>query len=441
MSGRIERKMVGGNAVEIIPYQGVHCDEYLMREVKSGRCSLFYKGILQLSWKEIDNKKSGGFTVYEKGKAIRSQDWDGLGGKEYRYMENSKNGLELVVEGSGVIYRGGFDNVESMKREGRGVEFDEKSGRVLRCGVWRNDELFQVIQEFESEDVMIEYEVDEGEENVSVLNRHPVYEGGYVFDEEKKEYVRHGEGCEIDVNTGCALREGKWETGKLVESMDLFDGWYVKMDKNDVLDWRRQMEIHNLTVEYSVGNENSVDIRGSISEHLSPVYNSYNNGEDGDHKDDDRNGEERNEMQENNSQVIQYSSITKAAEISKDCENIRFMKCPDLGGFLSFTQCSNSLLSVVIDDDSLNNATYVSFMSLNKLKSITIGSRSLTKATWLKIMNCGNLESLKIGPESFRNATILKVTDCSNLKSISVGDENALSTNFMTCNELVLSGE
>ena len=160
-------------------------------------------------------------------------------------MWNSKKGLELVVEGNDVIYRGGFDSIESMKREGKGREVDKKSGRVLRCGEWKHDELFQVIQEFENDEVMIEYEVEEGKENVSLLNRHPVYEGGYVFDEETTSYLRHGEGCEID--GGIAAREGKWERGKLVESVDLFDGWYVKMEGNDVLGWGRNSEIHNLT--------------------------------------------------------------------------------------------------------------------------------------------------------------------------------------------------
>ena len=43
---RTEQKTVNGNAVEITTYQGDHCDEYLVREVKSGQCSLFCKGIL-----------------------------------------------------------------------------------------------------------------------------------------------------------------------------------------------------------------------------------------------------------------------------------------------------------------------------------------------------------------------------------------------------------
>ena len=152
-----EKRTVSGEEVEIVTYQGEHCDEYLVREVKSGRCSLFYKGILILSWKEVNGVRVGGFTLYEKGKALRSEDWNGLGGKKHRCIENCKNGLELVIEGNGVVYRGGFDDVESMKREGRGMEFDEESGRVLRCGVWKNEELFQIEKECESEEVMIEY--------------------------------------------------------------------------------------------------------------------------------------------------------------------------------------------------------------------------------------------------------------------------------------------
>ena len=115
-----------------------------------------------MNWKEVNGVKVSGFTLYEKGKALRSEDWNGLNKKDHRYVENCKHGLELVIEENGVVYRGGFDDVESMKREGRGMEFDEKSGRVLRCGVWKNDELFQIEKEFESEEVMSEYAIEEG---------------------------------------------------------------------------------------------------------------------------------------------------------------------------------------------------------------------------------------------------------------------------------------
>ena len=75
-----EKRIVNGEETEIVMYQGEHCDELLVRKMKSGRCSLFYKGIIQLSWKEVNGVKVGGFTVYEKGKALRSQDWKGLSG-------------------------------------------------------------------------------------------------------------------------------------------------------------------------------------------------------------------------------------------------------------------------------------------------------------------------------------------------------------------------
>ena len=213
-----EKRVANGEEVESVTYQGEHCNEYLVREVKSGRCSLFYKGIVQMNWKEVNGVRVGGFTVYEKGKALRREDWNRLNGKDHRCIENCKHGLELVVEENGVVYRGGLDNVESMKREGRGMEFDEKSGRVLRCGVWKNDELFQIEKECESEEVMIEYAIEEGTSNLNVLNRCPVYEGGYVFDEEKREVLRHGYGCKIE--GGVAVREGTWERGALKESVN-----------------------------------------------------------------------------------------------------------------------------------------------------------------------------------------------------------------------------
>ena len=56
-----------------------------------------------------------------------------------------------------------------------------------------------------------------------------------MFDEEKRELLRNGYGCEIDVNTGIAVREGTWERGVLKESVELFEGWYVKMKGSDVV--------------------------------------------------------------------------------------------------------------------------------------------------------------------------------------------------------------
>ena len=389
-----EKRTVDGEEVEIVTYQGEHCDEYLVREVKSGRCSLFYKGIVQLSWKEVNGVRIGGFTVYGKGKALRSEDWNGLGGKEHRCIENCKNGLELVVEGNGVVYRGGFDDVESMKREGRGMEFDEKSGRVLRCGVWKDDELFQIEKECESEEVMIEYAIEEGMENVSVLNRHPVYEGGYVFDEEKKEVLRHGYGCEIDVSTGIAVREGKWERGELKESVELFDGWYVKREGNKAVKGVHDevLKVEDLKVEIHNWNEwNSVS--KSVTELVIPSN---------------------------------YCNEPKWSVF--DVSELKWLK------------------SIEIGDECFENVNEVKLFGMNRLESVVIGENSFTKkknsygndpSRHFYLKNCERVRVLKIGCWSFSDYTVCEIENVDGLEVIEMGELGEKSYNFC-CSSLEL---
>ena len=379
-----EKRTVSGEEVEIVMYQGEHCDEYLVREVKSGRCSLFYKGIVQLSWKEVNGVRVGGFTLYEKGKALRSEDWNQLGGKEHRCIENCKNGLELVIEGNGVVYRGGFDDVESMKREGRGMEFDEKSGRVLRCGVWKNDELFQISQEFESEEVMIEYAIEEGESNLNVLNRHPVYEGGYVFDEEKREVLRHGCGCVIE--GGVAVREGVWERGELKESVELFDGWYVKREEKEVLkDVHNEVKVEDLRVEIHNWNEWE-NVNKRVTELVIP------------------------------------SNCCNEAEWSVfDVNELKWLK------------------SIEIGDECFENVNEVKLIGVNRLERVVIGKNSFTKHKnhygndpnrYFYLKNCARLRELKMGHHSFSDYSVCEIENVPSLEVIEMGELNGDGSNF-----------
>ena len=382
-----EKRTVSGEEVEIVMYQGEHCDEYLVREVKSGRCSLFYKGILQLSWREVDGIRAGGFTLYEKGKALRSEDWNQLGGKEHRCIENCKNGLELVIEGNGVVYRGGFDDVDSMKREGRGMEFDETSGRVLRCGVWKNDELFQIEKECESEDVMIEYAIEEGKSNLSVLNRHPVYEGGYVFDEEKKEVLRNGYGCEIE--GGVAVREGTWERGVLKESVELFEGWYVKREGSEVVkDVRDEvLKVDDLRVEIHNWNEWET-------------------------------------MNKRVTELVIPSKYCNEAEWSVlDVSELKWLK------------------SIEIGDECFENVNEVKLTGMNELESVVIGKNCFTKCKnhypgsinpnhHFYLKNCERVRELKMGCYSFADYSVCEIENVPSLEVIEMGDLNGYSYNF-----------
>ena len=389
---RNEKRVVNGVETEIMTYQGDHCYEYLVREVGSGRCSLFYKGILKLSWKEVNGIRTDGFTVYEKGKALRSEDWNGLTGKEHRYIENCRHGLKLVIEGNGVVYRGGFDDMELMKREGRGIEFDEKSGRILRCGVWKNDELFQISQEFESEEVMIEYAIEEEESNLNVLKRHPVYEGGYVFDEEKREVLRNGYGCEIDVNTGIAVREGKWERGLLINSTELFNGWYVRREEKDLFEWM-ETDLSDKQAEVKEAWEEELALFDLDIHDLSRWST-----------------DERMEV----------------FVISSKCCNGDEWKVLDVSEL-------KWLKSIEIGDECFEKVNEVKLIGLNQLERVVIGQNSFTEHKFdikrnpdrrFYLRNCERLKELKIGRYSFSDYSVCEIENLPSLEVIRIGDLN-----------------
>ena len=385
VSSKCERKSVKGREFEVTTFQGEHCDEYVVKEEKSGECRLYRKGVLELSWREENGRKTGGFTVYEKGKALGKENWlSVLSGEERRYIENNMKGIRMIIrrgEENHVVYRGGFDNEESMKREGEGYAYDEESGRVLVHGVWKNDELFQILQEFESENEMIEYEVIKGE-NVSVLNRRPVYEGGYTYNELSDKYVRHGKGNEIDLSSGVATSEGEWSNGEVKDRVELFGGWYVKGREEDSL------------------------IQGVVETRSADVHNEV----------------EWNSLNWNVFEIV----------VSSNCCNEKSMKVLDL----SELKC---LKRVEIGNECFKYVNEVKMAGLNELESVVIGMNSFTqyknsygndsnRRFYLK--NCPKLKSLKMGRYSFSDYSVIEIENVDALEVIEMGALNEWSHNF-----------
>lgn len=368
-------KEVNGVLVEIITFRGEHCDEVRVKEVKSGRVSLYRKGILQRTESSADGMDRIECTEYKRGKACfyrHLPPWRNTG--DVRCIQNCRNGLQLVVEGKGVIYRGGFDNRESMKREGRGMEFDKESGRVLRCGVWEKDALIRIEKEFESENVMIEYDITKGC-NRSALDCYPVYEGGYVMDENRGECVRHGEGCEIDASTGVAVREGRWERGELVESVELVNGWYVNTMNQNPFTW-------------------------GLSKH----------------------------------DECELSGVETATEllVPSNCRNDPVETRFDVSGW-------KKLDRIAIGDDCFKFVEEVKVVGADELKSVVIGKRSFTKwkngfgnnpSRCFCLQNCSSLRELKIGNYSFSDYTRFRVENLPSLEVLEVGDWNDKSWCF-----------
>ena len=186
-----------------------------------------------------NGKRVGGITEYENGKAIQKEGWDSLlgnDGEDRRIIENCKEGLIMTIrrkckedgEDDGcVIYRGGFD--EEMNRESYGIEYDIENGKEKIEGYWNKDKLNRMIREFDADNnQMIEYAENGDNDNVELLNRIPMYIGGYSIENGK--YVRNGVGYLIDEKSGTANRESEWANGieKKEVGTDLYEGWYVK---------------------------------------------------------------------------------------------------------------------------------------------------------------------------------------------------------------------
>ena len=308
-----------------------------------------------------------------------------LNGEERRYIENNVKGIRMIIrrgEENHVVYRGGFDNEESMKREGEGYAYDEKSGRVLIHGVWRDDKLFQILQEFESENEMIEYEVIGGEENVSVLNRRPVYEGGYTYNELSDKYVRHGKGNLIDLSSGVAKSECEWSNGEVKDCVELFGGWYVK------------------------GREENSLIQGVVETGPANVHNEV-------------------EWNSLNNSVLEIV-------VSSNCCNDSSVRVLDLSEL-------KYLRHIKIGNECFEYVDEVKMAGLNELESVEIGKNGLTQHKngcgndpnrHFYLKNCPKLRSLKMGHHSFSDYTVCEIENVDALEVIEIGDVDKKSYNF-----------
>ena len=409
-----EKKKISINGVEyeVTLYQGDHSSEYLLSEMKDGkvegRCQLFNRGILSLAWMMKNGKRIGGVTEYENGKAIQKEGWDSLlgnDGGDRRIIENNKEGLIMTIrsksqngedEDGCVIYRGGFD--EEMNRDGYGIECDIENGKEKIEGYWSKDKLIQMIREFDAEkNQMIEYaeNEDNDESNVELLNRIPIYIGGYSIEDGK--YVRNGKGYLIDEVSGTANRESEWENGKEKKEcgIDLYEGWYVKG--------------MNESIRSVLKNENPSEIK------TKPTVNVPAKRVD------------IHDSSELNAMDLKVTELV----ICSDCCND--MNALNLSKF-------EWLESIEIGDNYFGSVKTFQIDGLNRLRTIKIGNNSFTqkkndegndKSKSFHILNCESLESIDIGEYSFSDfAGEFELKNLPQLQSIEIGTIGSWSYNF-----------
>ena len=364
-----KRIVVENVEYELTLFQGDHANEYLLCEMNDGkvegRCQLFNRGILNLAWIMQNGKRTGSVTEYENGKAIQKESWESiLEADDRRIVENCKEGLIMTIRskrqnnenGGIIIYKGGFD--EELNRHGYGIEYNRENGKEKIEGYWVKDELIQIIREFDADNnIMIEYEAIE---NVDIMNRIPIYVGGYSLENGK--YVRNGKGYLIDEKSGTAIHENEWEHGEeKIGGIDLHEGWYVEgmseSIRNVLKDEMRTQPVANVP-------DKRVDIHN------------------------------RNELNELDLDVTDLV-------ISSNC-------CNDV---LQVNLFSYQLLqSVSIGNDCFESVKTFRIEGLNRLKTIKVGSNSCThkknsywndKSKSFHILNCRSLESIEIITGSF----------------------------------------
>ena len=395
--------------------------------------------------------------------------WQKEDGKElFTQKSFVNNGVRIMVKGDGVKYQG--DVVDKDKSDGSIESIIQWDGDHPDEQVHNADANFvrKTYRVYVSDDSIItvcydgkydsnkKYVYTEWDEKGKLKSRGLVFgdlREVYPFKEFKDGIMKEYE-YDYDVNNGAIDIETKKKIhhGKYVNSMKR---GYPRNDNPQKVPSsgpNAEDTQERLPSADATGTNDSIppvgmrtNPNGSNRGTESPIYNSNTNQENGNGEKVDEwkkeGGNDRNGPSDTTVPVTnRYSSITTIEDIGVNCEHIHLQKCYNFRGILSLSKITG-LVSVVIDDDSLNKVTLITFNRMKNLESITIGARSFTTATGLRIENCDKLESLKIGPQSFKNATSFKVMNCQNLKSITVGNDTEFSDSFMNCEELVLSSE
>ena len=224
ITSRRQTGIIHGKEYSFIYYQGDHQQEYLVYPNNhTGVVRLFKNGVVSLEWEIKNGKRVGYLVLFENGCAVMKESWDSIFGDDNCYcFIFTEDGMQLAIEDKyshQVIYTGNYN--PEMQRDGRGIEYDAKSGKELFEGIWKNDRLQRILKVFEDNRMV---ELNESSQTTDVSDWKPTYMGSYFYDEEKLLFLRHGRGCTIDPESGMADSKGEWDMGEEVWSTPLLDG-------------------------------------------------------------------------------------------------------------------------------------------------------------------------------------------------------------------------
>ena len=403
-AGPAEYREVDGCMCCVQQYKKEHQQEYTIMQMKNGLphglAQLFENGLLRLQWTMENGKRVGDVTVYEEGLAVKRVNWNYFySSEDERAIENQRAKEVMIItasESEVIVYRGGFDS--AMNRDGFGIEYDRSTGEPLYSGVFVNDQLFQINQEFVSPSKMIEYQI-ETESNLKAVARHPIYVGEFKLDPITGVYQRHGKGREIDPKTGLAVREGDWCEGTPISKgfVKVIDGWYNREEPK----------------------------KEQIPKEIPPLI-------------------------EKKSQIATITNEFELNSMSREIKSLIITHNVDFFSGVTTLSLSSypSLVEIHIGDSCFGSVSQFVITNNNKLETISIGMNCFTTKphNWGKVdgrkcqfIHCASLKQLKIGEYSFSDYASCEFRDLPLLESIDIGSSS--SSFCFSGADLVLTGE
>ena len=416
-------------------YQGEHEDDYSLK--KNGRVCLFHNGILKMTY-EVDEEDSGigDFTRFENGRVAFVQSFDDILDKHnFNRIVNHARGERMEIysyETGKLIYHGEFN--DRREREGRGIEYDGKSDRMLFEGIWKENKLVEIIRKIEG-NIMTEFKRNGN--NTIASNRIPVFVGEFVYDEEKESFIRNGRGYWIDEKTRIATREVEWKDGVEVSGRDLVDGWYTQSTapkpKPKPKPTPVSKPVSTPIPKTQEKHESSMKSTPIPIETIKPTTNDPV-------KPAPKSVPDPKREEPTAPLRINVTGSTKWSDVSFQVTDLTISSncCNDLNA-LNLNRFE-WLRSIEIGNDCFGSVKTFKIDGLNRLITLKIGKNSFTrkknsygddKSKLFHIMNCGILESIQIGDYSFSDyAGQFELSHLPQLQSIQIGTIGSDSKNF-----------
>ena len=380
-----------GDATYTVQYfQGDHADEYTMKN--KNKVCLYYNGILKMVFQENQyGCQTGDFTRFDNGHVAFVQSFDEiLDNSKYFYrIVNHVRGerLEIYSSQSGkLVYHGEFNN-QDREREGWGIEYDEDSGAMRLEGMWKKNNLVEIIRKIEGNS-MIEFKRNGN--NVLVSDRIPMYIGEFRYDESSESFIRNGVGYCIDEETRIAYREVEWKDGSEVCGKELFDGWYHPNCQLVNLGSTTELNKLNLQVTDLVISSNCCNDVDTLN--------------------------------------LNNLTLLQSLEIGDDC--FGSVKHFSIDGL-------NRLKRVKIGNDSFTEVKQAEWDDDYK----GAVARANDSSKYFSIVNCEWLEWIEIGKSSFADfGGKFELRNLASVKRVKIGDVGSKSWNFDLNQSFVLQG-